>query len=90
MEKYKIASITHSDGTPRTDGRYPQRIGRICEKPKAFIGQPLFVNYIYKADGTDYRGFTLRTSFVERVSECGNRITVETMNSIYGFEKVEE
>jgi len=27
---------------------------------------------------------------VRRVSESGGRITVETMNSIYEFEKVEE
>ncbi|MDU6263771.1 MAG: hypothetical protein E6600_04645 [Anaerocolumna aminovalerica] len=90
MEKYKIVSITHSDGAPRNDGRYPQRIGRICGKPIAFIGQPLFIEYIYKADGSDYRGYTLRTSLVERVSETGSRITVETMNSIYEFEKVED
>jgi hypothetical protein len=90
MERYKILSITHKDGTVRTDGRYPLRIGRTCEKPQAYLGCPLYINYISKADGSDYSGYAMRTSLVERVSESGRIITVETMNSIYKFEKVEE
>lgn len=93
-DKYKIIDILHSSGPnrfkPRTDGRYPQRIGRICEKPKVHFGMPLFVNYIAKADGSDYRGYTLRTSSVVRVTEQDDCIVVETLNSIYRFLKVED
>jgi hypothetical protein len=90
MERYKIIGIYHKDGTPRTDGRYPLRVGRICEEPKAHFGLPMTINYIAKADGTDYRGFSLRTSPVADIGKRDNRIQIETMNSVYEFEKVEE
>jgi hypothetical protein len=90
MERYKIIGITHKDGTPRIDGRYPLRIGRICEKPKAHIGNPMIINYITKADGTDYQGYSLRTSRVTGIGESEYRIQIETMNSIYEFERVKE
>ncbi|WP_277407924.1 hypothetical protein [Lacrimispora xylanisolvens] len=88
LEKYKIIGIYHKDGTPRNDGRYPLRIGRICEEPKAHFGLPMTINYIAKADGTDYRGFFLRTSPVADIGKRENRIQIETMNSIYEFERV--
>lgn len=90
MEKYKIIGITHKDGTPRTDGRYPERIGRICEKPIAHLGLPMIINYISKADGSDYRGYYLTTSRVIDIGESKYRIQIETMNSFYEFKKVRE
>ncbi|WP_243109972.1 hypothetical protein [Clostridium sp. E02] len=90
LERYKIIGIYHKDGTPRNDGRYPLRVGRICEEPKAHFGLPMTINYIAKADGTDYRGFSLRTSPVTDIGKRENRIQIETMNSVYEFEKVEE
>lgn len=90
MERYKIIGIYHKNGTPRNDGRYPLRIGRICEEPKAHFGLPMTINYISKADGTDYRGFSLRTSPVTDIGKKENWIQIETLNSIYEFEKVEE
>ncbi len=89
-EKYQIINITDTNGNPRCGGRYPLRIGRICEKPQVNLGLPMFINYISNSDGSDYSGFRLTTSRVERISESGNRLTVETMNSVYEFEKVEE
>lgn len=86
--RYKIIGIYHKDGTPRNDGRYPLRVGRICEEPKAHFGLPMTINYIAKADGTDYRGFFLRTSPVADIVKRENRIQIETMNSIYEFERV--
>lgn len=86
--RYKIIGITHKDGIPRTDGRYPLRIGRICEKPKAHLGLPMTINYITKADGTDYRGYCLRTSPVTDIGESEYRVQIETLNSIYEFEEV--
>lgn len=90
MEKYKIIGIRHKNGTPRTDGRYPERMGRICEEPKAHFGLPMTINYIAKADGTDYRGYSLRTSCVMDIGKNEHRIQIETMNSIYEFERVKE
>lgn len=91
MDKYKITSITHLDGEPRTDGRYPKRIGRIVEEPDIhLLNRPLFINYITDENGNDYRGYVLRTSLVQSARKKGNTITVTTLNSIYTFEKVEE
>ncbi len=90
IERYKIIGIYHKDGTPRTDGRYPLRIGRICEEPKAHFGLPMTINYIAKADGTDYSGYSLRTSPVTDIGKKENRIQIETLNSIYEFERVNE
>jgi hypothetical protein len=90
MERYKIIGITHKDGTPRNDGRYPLRIGRICEEPKAHFGLPMTINYIAKADGTDYRGCSLRTSRVMDIGKSEYRIQIETLNSIYEFERVKK
>lgn len=90
MERYKIIGIYHKNGTPRNDGRYPLWIGRICEEPKAHFGLPMTINYIAKADGTDYRGFSLRTSPVTDIGKKENLIQIETLNSIYEFERVKE
>ncbi len=90
MEKYKITKITDIDGYPRRGGRYLLRIGRTCEKPKGTVGLPMFINYIANSDGSDYSGYRLSTSKVERITETGNHLAVETMNSIYEFEKVED
>ena len=94
---YKIKSILHSgvDGernTPRTDGRYPQRIGRIVEidDDNIFIGVPFQLNYVKDENGNDYRGFVKRTSCVIDWDYIyDNRIRIETYRTIYEFEKVE-
>lgn len=93
-EVYRIANIMFANGEKagciRTDGRYPARIGRTCFKPEPYIGVPLIINYIANSDGSDYLGYTLRTSNVVNYLESGNKLTVKTMNSIYEFEKVED
>lgn len=93
-ETYRIVNILFAQGSrvgcPRTDGRYPVRIGRTCYKPEPHVGYPLLINYITNADGSDYRGYTLRTSAVVNYLDDGNKLTVETRNSIYEFEKVED
>ena len=44
---HKIESITHLDGTPRTDGRYPQRVGCIAALPyPVFPGDCMYINYL--------------------------------------------
>lgn len=90
MDKYRITMIKDKSGVPRTDGRYPIRIGRICLKPVPILDCPMCIEYLENADGSDYSGRYLQTSSVERVSEHDNVIEVETKNSIYRFEKAED
>lgn len=87
MGDYKIARITDKDGNDRTDGRYPKRIGRICNKPFARIGLRMEIEYIAEPDGTQYHKF-LYTSNVIQVIEQGGNLTVTTKNSVYYFEKI--
>ena len=88
MGEYKIIKITDRDGNDRTDGRYPERIGRTCEKPFARVGLRMEIEYVTKADGTPYTGKFLYTSNVIQVEENGNKLTVTTMNSVFYFEKI--
>ena len=56
MENYKVVSITDREGNPRTDGRYPDRVGRICTKPNVRIGEQMVIQWISNADCTPYVG----------------------------------
>ena len=96
---YKIKSILHSGRkgerySPRTDGNYPSRINRIVEfdKHKSITkGIPFIFDYIKDEHGNDYSDFYFRTScVVDWDFVYDNVIRVETNNSIYEFEKVEE
>lgn len=90
-EVYRIVNIRDAKTKEtRVDGRYPIRIGRTCYRPEPIVGVPLIIGYIANADGSDYAGFFLRTSLVVNYLESGNKLTVETVNSIYEFEKVED
>lgn len=87
--EYKIISINHKhNNKERKDGRYPERIGRICKRPIYEIGDPMIVEYISNADGTDYSGYFLRTSCVVDYKEYQDYLIIETENSIYEFEKI--
>lgn len=92
MNEYRIVEITGNDGYPRIDGRYPLRIGRICEEPKPILGIPLIVRYLRERDGSDYSNRTLCTSRVinSDVLNSGERIIVKTINSRYVFDKCQE
>lgn len=93
QERYRIVLITDKEGNPRKDSRYPLRIGRICKKPQPIIDYPMEIEYIANADGSDYSGRYLRTSRVQAVWEAWkpeNLLQVETMHSIYRFEKCED
>lgn len=87
MGDYKITRITDRDGNDRTDGRYPKRIGRICNKPFARLGYRMEIEYVAEPDGTPYNKF-LYTSLVIQVIEQGGNLTVITKNSVYYFEKI--
>lgn len=85
MGNWKVASITDRKGNPRIDGRYPDRVGRICIKPNVRIGEEMVIQWIAKADGTPYNG-ELVTSMVVGLIETKEKITVTTRHSIYTFE----
>lgn len=94
--EYRIKSIKHSGRmgtrmTDRTDGRYPQRIGRVVElePTECEIGLPFMLNYLRLADGSDYSNMYLHCSRLVKISstiddEC---VFAETLNTIYEFEK---
>lgn len=97
---YKIVSIMHSGtlGTrmsPRVDGRYPQRVGRIVDLDISNIreGKSLIIRYIRDSNGADYDA-VLVTSIVkcfwteDESDDDFDILYVETLNSIFKFEKV--
>lgn len=85
--EYRIIDIWDSKTeTTRKDGRYPLRLGRIVKEPKPHIGIPMILEYLRNADGSDYSGYTLRTSRVIDVRQKTGILEVETVNSIYIFE----
>lgn len=92
----KITKITHSGtkgerGQDRTDGRYPMRIGRTVELDldNVKLGKPMIINYLKNADGSDYSNMCLRTSSVVLIISTARAVFIETMNSIFTFEKTE-
>lgn len=88
---YKVKSITDLDGNPRTDGRYPLRIGRVCEFLNAVtVGQCLYIKWILNSDGLPYGGW-IRTSLVcDWSMSASGCVVVTTCNSIYTFEPYQE
>lgn len=100
---YKIKSIKHSGtcgerGTDRTDDRYPQRIGRVVKLDMNYIeiGYPLLIQYIRDSDGTSMRFSLLKTSNIKNyivtddLEGIVKYIMIETENSIFEFERVDD
>lgn len=83
----KLTSITYKDGTPRTDGRYPLRVGRTCTLYYQ-IGTVMLIYWCKDQNGENYRG-VLRTSRVEKEAKEDGKLIIETMNTIYTFEPVQ-
>ena len=98
MGIYKIISIRHSRkrgsrGTPRTDGRYPLRVGRTVrlDMEHLSIGIPLILEYVKDENGNDYRDYYLRCSIIHGIYFIGDKKgCIETNNTIYEFEKESE
>ena len=92
--EYEIIGISHSQPdnvlwNPRTDGRYPMRIGRVINMNRSRIveDESAILAYVRDADGSPYDGY-LHTSIVQGIREIGDTIFIETMNSIYALRKV--
>lgn len=80
---FNIVSITQN-GEPRTDGRYPLRIG--CTGKFALLtkGFSALFEYLTDADGNEKNG-TLQTSIVTDIVHEARHIVVTTLNSVYTF-----
>ena len=99
MNLYRIKSIAHSGrkgvrGLPRTDGRYPVRIGRIVSDipldAETSIGKPLVLSYVKDENGNDYSRYYLHCSLIIGIHNVLDElICIETLNTIYEFERVE-
>ena len=65
------------------------RIGRTVELDldRVKLGKPMIINYLKNADGSDYSNMYLRTSCVISVISTASAVFIETMNSIFTFEK---
>lgn len=101
MEYYRITKVLHSgvDGereTPRTDGRYPLRVGRIVliNKQDLHIGHSFWLQYVVDENGKPLHGSYKRTSYVVRWECCSNledtlvnKLRIETYRTIYEFEE---
>ena len=92
--EYEIIGISYSKPdnilwNPRTDSRYPMRIGRIIDLDRSRIveDESAILAYVRDADGSPYDGY-LHTSIVQDVQETSDTIFIETMNSIYVLRKV--
>ena len=84
---YKITSIT-KDGEPRTDGRYPLRIGCIGSIYQLVAGCCFIFAYSKDADGNDKGGY-LRTSTVTGIKHEARHIEITTLNSVYKLALIE-
>ena len=92
--EYEIIGIAHSQPgnvswEPRTDGRYPMRIGRVINMDRSRIveDESAILAYVRDADGSPYDGY-LHTSVVQDVQEIGDMLFIMTLNSIYALRKV--
>lgn len=78
---YKITSIT-ADGAPRTDGRYPLRVGCTGELTHLNVGDCMIFEYAEDSEGNEKYGL-LRTSTVLDIKHEARHIVVTTLNSVY-------
>ena len=81
---YKIARITDRKGKDRIDGRYPTRVGQICEiyKDSMNIGRCMLIQYLSWPDLKPCRG-VLTTSTIRNIEESDSTTFVTTTNSVY-------
>lgn len=82
----KIVKITDRDGKPKTDGRYPMRVGAIVYVYPAKVGDLLYMDYIADGAGNLKNGM-LCTSTVQDVENEADVMKVTTKNSVYLLER---
>ena len=68
------------------------RIGRIVDLDvqQIRVGKPMNLNYLLDAEGSDYSKKHLITSSVTNLNKLERKLIIETANSIFEFEKIED
>lgn len=95
---YKIIDIRHTGsfgerGTKRREGPYPKRIGRTVTDELVNSSKPgnqLILQYVTDENGNDYSDKFLCCSMLVNKSFQGDEVYLETRNSIYVLEKINE
>jgi hypothetical protein len=88
---WKILSINNPDGSPRTDGRYPGRIGCIAVILVVGVGKALIWSYV--ADSEDNEKYGCRTSgriLRNSYDPATEILSAESTYSHYRLEKLKE
>lgn len=92
--KYYIEDIEFKrTGETRTDGRYPDRIGRTVEFLNDYhVGLPLYFHTIKNNKGEEVDGNVTRTSIVDDFDSFTHPgyLYIFTRNSIYIFKEIKE
>lgn len=90
--QYKLANaISLATGRTRNDGWYPTWIGMTMKIVRLRGGESAGFRYIKDNEGHDYSG-AMHTSCVTDyyISDDKKNVIIQTENTIYKFEKVEE
>lgn len=68
------------------------RIGRIVDLDvqQIRVVKPMNLNYLLDAEGSDYSKKHLITSSVTNLNKLERKLIIETANSIFEFEKIED
>jgi hypothetical protein len=86
LKKFIIESIRNHDGTDKTDGKNPQRVGSVVTMLDTNIAQPLSYAYISDAAGEAKEGtFTGGTVTEAKINQDSQSIKIITSGSIYKF-----
>lgn len=91
--KYLIENITYKNGTTRTDGKYPDRIGSIVTLyTDVIVGNPLYFRYVKYNNGEAVEDHITRTSRVDDFDYYSypGYLLIYTRNSIYYFKELED
>ena len=88
---WKILSISNPDGSARTDGRYPARVGCTVVILAIGVGKQLVWSYVADADGNEKRGVResgrLNTVSYDPATEI---LHAESTHSHYRLKKLQE
>ena len=92
---YKIISVCHTgaDGdrwSPREDGLYPNRVGRVVEfdaEAHRNSLDPIVLNYVMDSDGGMYEGALITSRLVNYDSWDLDHVLIETEREIYELER---
>ena len=88
---WKILSITHPDGSNRTDGRYPSRVGCTVVILRAALEDTLAWSYVADSDGTERQGCRISGKLLAVSYNPDSEILcAESHNSHYRLKKLPE